>query len=78
MNPPACNNISIYFINGILGEVTMNLNNKFQALTEAFIYELYYSWYEQLYIKNIYFFLSSITLFEHGSISSIVWVNVQL
>lgn len=40
MNPLACNNISLYFIHGILDEVTMNLNNKFQASTKAFIYEL--------------------------------------
>lgn len=39
MNPLACNNISMYFIHGILGERTMNLNNKFQASTKAFIYE---------------------------------------
>lgn len=63
MNPLACNNISTYFIHGILSEVTMNMNNKFQASTKAFIYEwmkiqLYYSWYKQLYIKTNFFNLA--------------------
>lgn len=38
MTPLACNNISLYFICGIWGEVT-NLNNKFQPSTKAFIHE---------------------------------------
>lgn len=75
-NPLACNNISIYFIHGILGEVTMNLNNKFQASTKALISELwkaqlYYSWYEQLYIKQTltYFYLAKLTvdIFQYRS-----------
>lgn len=51
----------------------MNLNNKFQASTKAFISELwkaqlYYSWYEQLYIKT-HFYLAKLTvdIFQYRS-----------